>query len=71
MTTASGIARGGRLAFGEDPGGVLREVYGAKAWLWGHRWRLFFLSVAGLFGDSGGTEWGVSHYRLKPVAETA
>lgn len=44
---------------------VLREVYGPKAWLWGHRWRLFFLAVAGLFGDSGGSEWGVSHYRLR------
>jgi cyclopropane-fatty-acyl-phospholipid synthase len=48
-------------------GEVLRVVYGPKAWLWGHRWRLFFLSVAGLFGDSGGSEWGVSHYRLKPA----
>jgi cyclopropane-fatty-acyl-phospholipid synthase len=46
-------------------GAILREVYGSKAWLWGHRWRLFFLSVAGLFGDSGGAQWGVSHYRLK------
>lgn len=44
---------------------VLAEVYGPKAWLWGHRWRLFFLAVAGLFGDSGGSEWGVSHYRLR------
>jgi len=24
--------------------------------------------VAGLFGDSGGDVWGVSHYRLRPAA---
>ena len=45
---------------------VLREVYGEQAWLWRQRWRLFFLATAGLFGDSGGEEWGVSHYRLRP-----
>ena len=45
--------------------GVLRETYGAEAKLWRRRWRLFFLATAGLFGDSGGAEWGVSHYRLK------
>jgi cyclopropane-fatty-acyl-phospholipid synthase len=46
---------------------VLRDVYGADAKLWGRRWRLFFLATAGLFGHSGGDEWGVSHYRLRPV----
>ena len=44
---------------------VLRETYGKQAWLWRQRWRLFFLAVAGLFGDSNGEEWGVSHYRLR------
>ena len=29
------------------------------------RWRWFFLATAGLFGYAGGSEWGVSHYRLK------
>jgi cyclopropane-fatty-acyl-phospholipid synthase len=29
------------------------------------RWRWFFLASAGLFGYAGGSEWGVSHYRLK------
>jgi cyclopropane-fatty-acyl-phospholipid synthase len=47
---------------------VLRDVYGKQAWLWRHRWRLFFLATAGLFGDSAGEEWGVSHYRLRPRA---
>ena len=35
--------------------------------LWRRRWRLFFLATEGLFGDSNGEEWGVSHYRLRPV----
>lgn len=46
---------------------VLRETYGAEASLWRRRWRLFFLATEGLFGDSEGGEWGVSHYRLRPV----
>ena len=50
---------------------VLREVYGAQAKLWRRRWRLFYLATAGLFGHSKGEGWGVSHYRLKPVARPA
>jgi cyclopropane-fatty-acyl-phospholipid synthase len=46
---------------------IMREVYGKDAGLWRRRWRLFFLATAGLFGHRGGEEWGVSHYRLKPV----
>lgn len=46
---------------------VLDEVYGEAAGLWRRRWRLFFLATAGLFGHRGGTEWGVSHYRLRPA----
>ncbi len=45
---------------------VLRQTYGAQAGLWRRRWRLFFLATAGLFGDSAGQEWGVSHYLLAP-----
>ena len=45
---------------------ILAAVYGAEAGVWQRRWRLFFLATAGLFGDSGGAEWGVSHYRLRP-----
>ena len=40
---------------------------GRDAALWKRRWRMFFLATAGLFGDSRGAVWGVSHYRLKPV----
>ena len=46
---------------------IMRSVYGQDARLWTRRWRRFYLATAGLFGDSGGREWGVSHYRLKPV----
>jgi cyclopropane-fatty-acyl-phospholipid synthase len=46
-------------------GVLMREVYGKDARLWTRRWRRFFLATAGLFGDSGGQAWGVSHYRLK------
>jgi cyclopropane-fatty-acyl-phospholipid synthase len=49
-------------------GQVLRDVYGSDAGMWKRRWRLFFLATAGLFGYSDGSEWGVSHYRLRPVA---
>ena len=48
---------------------ILRDIYGADAALWRRRWRLFFLATAGLFGHAGGAEWGVSHYRLRPLAQ--
>lgn len=46
---------------------ALVETYGDGARVWKRRWRLFFLATAGLFGDRGGAEWGVSHYLLKPA----
>ncbi|MBR0672450.1 SAM-dependent methyltransferase [Neoroseomonas soli] len=46
---------------------LLRATYGADWQLWRRRWRLFFLATAGLFGANGGREWGVSHYRLRPL----
>ena len=45
--------------------GLMKAVYGADHALWMRRWRRFFMATAGLFGDSNGTVWGVSHYRLK------
>jgi len=45
--------------------GILREVYGDDTALWMRRWRWFFLATAGLFGYADGSEWGVSHYRMR------
>jgi cyclopropane-fatty-acyl-phospholipid synthase len=51
---------------------VLAETYGPRdAERWFHRWRLFFLSCAELFGLREGEEWGVGHYRLAPVSAAA
>lgn len=44
---------------------ILRDVYGNDTALWMRRWRWFFLATAGLFGYADGSEWGVSHYRMK------
>jgi len=44
---------------------VLRPVYGGDTALWMRRWRWFFLATSGLFGYADGSEWGVSHYRMK------
>jgi cyclopropane-fatty-acyl-phospholipid synthase len=46
---------------------ILREVYGNDTALWMRRWRWFFLATAGLFGYADGSEWGISHYRMKAV----
>jgi cyclopropane-fatty-acyl-phospholipid synthase len=46
---------------------ILRGVYGEDTALWIRRWRWFFLATSGLFGYAGGSEWGVSHYRMKAV----
>jgi len=45
--------------------GLMKQVYGADHALWMRRWRRFFMATAGLFGDSDGAVWGVSHYRLR------
>ena len=44
---------------------ILRGIYGRETGLWMRRWRWFFLATAGLFGYADGSEWGVSHYRMK------
>ncbi|THD68482.1 MAG: class I SAM-dependent methyltransferase [Bradyrhizobium sp.] len=44
---------------------ILREVYGDDTELWMRRWRWFFLATSGLFGYADGSEWGVSHFRMK------
>ena len=40
-------------------------LYGGDTALWMRRWRWFFLATAGLFGYADGSEWGVSHFRMK------
>jgi cyclopropane-fatty-acyl-phospholipid synthase len=44
---------------------ILTPVYGDGTRLWMRRWRWFFLATSGLFGHADGSEWGVSHYRLR------
>jgi cyclopropane-fatty-acyl-phospholipid synthase len=47
---------------------ILRPVYGSDTALWMRRWRWYFLATAGLFGYADGSEWGVSHYRMKAMS---
>jgi len=47
---------------------ILRPVYGRDTGLWMRRWRWFFLATAGLFGYADGSEWGVSHYRMRAAS---
>ncbi|HNW33920.1 MAG TPA: class I SAM-dependent methyltransferase [Candidatus Ozemobacteraceae bacterium] len=45
---------------------ILEEIYGkTRGVLWFRRWRVFFLSVAEMFGCWGGVEWGVSQYLFR------
>lgn len=41
---------------------VLRATYGPDADRWFHRWRMFFMACAELFGYRSGNQWWVSHY---------
>jgi cyclopropane-fatty-acyl-phospholipid synthase len=41
---------------------LFTSIYGADAGIWWMRWRVFFMSVAELFGHAGGQQWWVSHY---------
>ena len=52
-------------AHADEIRGLMNAVYGDQAALWTRRWRRFYMATAGLFGDSDGQVWGVSHYRLK------
>jgi cyclopropane-fatty-acyl-phospholipid synthase len=47
---------------------LFANTYGEQdALKWFVRWRIFFLSVAELWGYRGGSEWIVSHYALRPA----
>ncbi|MES1162307.1 MAG: class I SAM-dependent methyltransferase, partial [Rhizobacter sp.] len=41
---------------------LFEKTYGVQAGVWWQRWRLFFMSVAELFGYDNGQQWWVSHY---------
>ena len=48
---------------------ILESCYGREeARRWFHRWRLFFLAVAELFGYADGEEWFVSHSLLEQTS---
>lgn len=45
---------------------LFEQIYGTEALRWWMRWRLFFMSVAELFGHEQGQRWFVSHYLFEP-----
>ena len=47
---------------------LFERTYGADASVWWMRWRLFFMSVAELFGYDNGQQWWVSHYLFEKRA---
>ena len=60
-TANAWLAKQNRAAAALRP--ILEATYGAsEARMWHHRWRIFFMSCAELFGYARGQEWGVSHY---------
>jgi cyclopropane-fatty-acyl-phospholipid synthase len=51
---------------------ILRSSYGeTESRRWFHRWRIFFLAVAELFGYCNGQEWQVSQYLLERTSQRA
>ena len=45
---------------------ILESTYGKpQASLWWHRWRIFFMACAELFGYANGEVWPIGHYRFR------
>ena len=59
------LAREFRCAARRDHAGACARSMAPMRALWPRRWRIFFLATAGMFGHAGGSEWGVSHYRMR------
>lgn len=47
---------------------VLERTYGDEAAVWFHRWRMFYMAVAELFGYERGEQWGVVHTLFRKPA---
>jgi len=46
---------------------IVRKIYRNDTSLWMRRWRWSFLVTSGMFGYADGSEWGVSHFRMKAM----
>lgn len=45
---------------------LFQDHYGREAKRWVQRWRIFMIACSELFLYRDGTEWAVSHYRMRP-----
>ena len=68
LETATTCEFGNCRAIHSEIEAILRKVYRDDTNLWMRRWRWFFLATSGLFGYADGSEWGVSHYRMRKVS---
>ncbi len=51
---------------------ILRRTYGdQQANRWFHRWRLFLIAGAELFGFDRGSQWQIGHYLFQPTGQPA
>lgn len=49
---------------------ILLNTYGPDTTdMWWHRWRIFFMACAEVFGYNEGSDWPIGHYRFKRSAK--